>query len=46
MAAAGATGSEHAAALAFARMAGDERPPQRVILPTTLVARGTGEIAP
>jgi LacI family transcriptional regulator len=35
-------GSE-AAALAFARLDGDERPPQRVIVPTELVIRGSGE---
>ena len=33
-----------AAQLAFSRIAGDERPPQRVMLPVDLVARGSGEI--
>jgi len=37
-------GSE-AAALAFARLDGDERPPQRVTVPTELVMRGSGERA-
>jgi LacI family transcriptional regulator len=35
-----------AAELLFARLAGDERPPQRVVLHTELVARGSGEIRP
>lgn len=34
------------AELLFARMAGDTRPPQRIVLPTRLVARGSGEIGP
>ena len=33
-----------AAQLAFSRIDGDERPPQRVMLPVDLVARGSGEI--
>jgi len=37
-------GSE-AAALAFARLDGEERPPQRVTVPTELVMRGSGERA-
>ena len=37
---------ERAAGLAFARLDGDERPPQRVVIPTALVARGSGEVAP
>ncbi len=37
---------ERAAALAFARLDGDDRPPQRVVIPTALVARGSGEVAP
>jgi LacI family transcriptional regulator len=32
--------------LLFGRLAGDERPPQRIVLPTELVARGSGEIRP
>jgi LacI family transcriptional regulator len=36
---------EVAAALAFARLDGDDRPAQRVIVSTELVARGSGEIA-
>lgn len=32
------------AELLFARLAGDERPPQRIVLPTRLVPRGSGEI--
>jgi LacI family transcriptional regulator len=36
----------HAAALAFARLDGDERRPHRVIVPTELVARGSGEVPP
>ncbi len=32
-----------AAALAFARLDGDARPPKRVTIPTALVARGSGE---
>jgi LacI family transcriptional regulator len=35
-----------AAELLFARLAGDEMPPKRVVLPTVLVARGSGEIRP
>ena len=35
-----------AAQLAFNRIEGDARPPQRVLLPVDLVARGSGEIAP
>jgi LacI family transcriptional regulator len=37
---------ERAAALAFARLDGDDRPPQRVVIPTALIARGSGEVAP
>ena len=33
-----------AASLAFARLDGDERPPQRVTIPTELVVRGSGEL--
>ena len=33
-----------AAELLFRRMAGWAGPPERIILPTTLVARGSGEI--
>jgi LacI family transcriptional regulator len=33
-----------AAELAFARLDGDDRPPQRVTLPTELVVRGSGEL--
>jgi LacI family transcriptional regulator len=32
--------------LLFARLAGDERPPQRIVLPTELVVRGSGEAGP
>jgi LacI family transcriptional regulator len=32
-----------AASLAFARLDGDERPPQRVTIPTDLIVRGSGE---
>jgi len=35
-----------AAELAFARLDGDERPPQRLTIPTALVPRGSGEVAP
>jgi LacI family transcriptional regulator len=35
-----------AAALAFARLAGDERPPRTITVETELVARGSGEVAP
>jgi LacI family transcriptional regulator len=34
-----------AAQLAFSRIDGDERPPQRITLPVDLIARGSGEIA-
>jgi LacI family transcriptional regulator len=34
-----------AARLLLQRLSGDARPPQRIVLPTTLVARGSGEIA-
>jgi LacI family transcriptional regulator len=37
---------ERAAELAFARLDGDERPPQRVTIPTELVVRGSGEVSP
>jgi LacI family transcriptional regulator len=37
----GRTGAE----LLFARLNGDERPPQRIVLPTRLEPRGSGEIA-
>lgn len=33
-----------AAELLFSRMAGDSRPAQRIVIPTRLVARGSGEI--
>ena len=33
-----------AAELLFARLAGDSRPPQRIVIPTRLVPRGSGEI--
>jgi LacI family transcriptional regulator len=33
------------AELLFGRLSGDERPPQRIVLPTELVPRGSGEIA-
>jgi LacI family transcriptional regulator len=36
----------HAADLAFARLAGLDHPPRRVIVRTELVARGSGEVAP
>jgi LacI family transcriptional regulator len=36
----------HAAALAFARLDGGEHPPRRVIVPTELVVRGSGEVPP
>jgi len=35
-----------AAELLFARIAGDRRPIRRVVLPTRLVARGSGELRP
>jgi len=35
-----------AAELLFARLAGDADPPKRLVLPTTLVVRGSGEIGP
>ncbi|EFH81483.1 LacI family DNA-binding transcriptional regulator [Ktedonobacter racemifer] len=35
-----------AAELLFARIQGDERPTQRVIIPTRLIMRGSGEIPP
>jgi LacI family transcriptional regulator len=34
----------HAAALAFGRLDGDDRPPRRVVVPIELVARGSGEV--
>ena len=36
----------HAAELLFARIAGDRRPEQRIVLPVRLIARGSGETAP
>ena len=35
-----------AAEIVFARLAGDESPPQTVVLPPRLVTRGSGEIRP
>jgi LacI family transcriptional regulator len=35
-----------AAALAFERLDGADRPPRRVVVPTELVVRGSGEVAP
>jgi LacI family transcriptional regulator len=35
---------EQGAALAFARLDGDERPAQRIVVPTELIARGSGEV--
>jgi len=35
-----------AAELLFSRMAGDSRPPQRIVVPTRLIQRGTGELPP
>jgi LacI family transcriptional regulator len=35
-----------AAELLFARLAGDDSPPKRIVLPTELVLRGSGEIGP
>lgn len=34
-----------AAELLFARLGGDQHPPQHIVLPTRLIARGSGEIA-
>ncbi|HEU6439746.1 MAG TPA: LacI family DNA-binding transcriptional regulator [Terriglobales bacterium] len=34
-----------AAELLFSRMAGDARPPQRIVIPTRLIQRGSGEIS-
>ena len=36
----------HAAALAFERLEGGERPPRRVVIPTELIVRGSGEVPP
>jgi len=36
----------HAAGLLFARLEGDDSPPRRIVVPTRLIARGSGEIAP
>lgn len=35
-----------AAEILFARLAGDTGPPRRIVLPTRLVARGSGEVPP
>jgi LacI family transcriptional regulator len=35
-----------AAELLFARLDGDSRPPQQVVVPTRLIARGSGELRP
>jgi LacI family transcriptional regulator len=35
-----------AAELLFARLDGDRRPPQHVVVPTRLIARGSGELRP
>jgi LacI family transcriptional regulator len=37
---------EQAAALAFARLDGDDRPPLEITVPTDLIARGSGEAGP
>jgi LacI family transcriptional regulator len=37
---------EQAAALAFARLDGDNRPPLEITVPTELVVRGSGEVTP
>jgi len=37
---------QHAAALAFGRLDGDDGPPRRVVVETQIVARGSGEVAP
>ena len=37
---------EQGAALAFARLDGDDQPPRTVTIPTELVTRGSGEVAP
>jgi LacI family transcriptional regulator len=37
---------EQAAALAFARLDGDDRPPLEITIPTELIVRGSGEVAP
>lgn len=37
---------KEAATLAFARLDGDQRPAQRVVVPTELVVRGSGELTP
>jgi LacI family transcriptional regulator len=34
------------AELLFARMGGDARPPQRIVIPTRLIVRGSGELRP
>jgi LacI family transcriptional regulator len=36
----------HAAELAFERLQGIERPPRRVVVPTELIVRGSGEVPP
>jgi LacI family transcriptional regulator len=36
----------HAAELLFARLAGDDSPPRRIVVPTRLIARGSGELLP
>ena len=36
----------HAAALAFGRLDGDDHPPRRVVVPTELIVRGSGEVPP
>ena len=38
--------ARHAAALAFERLDGDDAPPRRVVVPTELVVRGSGEVPP
>ena len=37
---------ERAAELAFARLDGDDGPPRRITIPTTLIERGSGEVEP
>ena len=35
-----------AAELLAQRLAGDDSPPQRIVLPTALIVRGSGEVKP
>jgi LacI family transcriptional regulator len=44
--AAGARSRQKAAELLAERLASDDSPPRRVVMPTALIVRGSGEVKP